>query len=106
MYLGRFYKTELDFILTQLGKRYLIVIGNTTCVCVESAVRDALFSDHSPVVLENCTAEPIGIHLPRNTTKRRFMLLNKHNLVGLQVQMNSLEHLNNIERPITETFDS
>jgi ureidoacrylate peracid hydrolase len=61
-----FYKTELDSILKDLGKRYLIVTGCTTSICVESTVRDAMFRDYSPIVLEDCTAEPIGHSLARS----------------------------------------
>ena len=61
-----FYKTELDSILKQLGKRYLIITGCTTSICVESTVRDAMFRDYSSIVLEDCTAEPIGYGLPRS----------------------------------------
>jgi ureidoacrylate peracid hydrolase len=36
------------------------VTGCTTSVCVESTVRDAMFRDYQCIVLEDCTAEPIG----------------------------------------------
>jgi ureidoacrylate peracid hydrolase len=55
-----FFQTELDSILTQLGVRQLIVTGCTTSVCVESTLRDAFFRDYSCILLEDCTAEPIG----------------------------------------------
>ena len=55
-----FFETELDDILNGLGARVLLVTGLTTSVCVESTVRDAMFRDYSCVVLEDCTAEPIG----------------------------------------------
>ena len=61
-----FYKTELDSILKQLDKRYLIITGCTTSICVESTVRDAMFRDYSSIVLEDCTAEPIGYGLSRS----------------------------------------
>lgn len=61
-----FYKTELDSILKRLDKRYLIITGCTTSICVESTVRDAMFRDYSSIVLEDCTAEPIGYGLPRS----------------------------------------
>jgi ureidoacrylate peracid hydrolase len=53
-----FYNTNLDSTLKKLGKKYLIVTGCTTGVCVESTVRDAMFRDYLSVVLEDCTAEP------------------------------------------------
>lgn len=61
-----FYMTELDSLLKQLDKRYLIITGCTTSICVESTVRDAMFRDYSSIVLEDCTAEPIGYGLPRS----------------------------------------
>jgi len=61
-----FYKTELDSILKQNKIKNLIITGCTTTICVESTVRDAMFRDYSSVVLEDCTAEPIGYGLPRS----------------------------------------
>lgn len=61
-----FYKTALDSILRQLGKKYLVFAGCTTSICVESTVRDASFRDYMSIVLEDCTAEPIGNGLPRS----------------------------------------
>ena len=57
-----FFETELDDVLRRLGAKYLIVTGCTTSICVESTVRDAMFRDYSCLVLEDCTAEPIGTH--------------------------------------------
>ena len=48
-----FYQTDLDSTLKALGKKYLIFVGCTTSVCVESTVRDAGFRDYFPVVLED-----------------------------------------------------
>jgi ureidoacrylate peracid hydrolase len=75
-----FYKTELDSLLKQLGKRYLIMTGCTTSICVESTVRDAMFRDYSSIVLEDCTAEPIGYGLPRSN--HEASLLNIQALFG------------------------
>jgi ureidoacrylate peracid hydrolase len=36
------------------------VTGCTTSVCVESTIRDAYSRDYSCILLEDCTAEPIG----------------------------------------------
>jgi ureidoacrylate peracid hydrolase len=60
-----FFETELDDVLKELGAKYLLVTGCTTSVCVESTVRDAMFRDYSCIVLEDCTAEPIGSGFPR-----------------------------------------
>lgn len=75
-----FYKTELDSILKQLDKRYLIITGCTTSICVESTVRDAMFRDYSSIVLEDCTAEPIGYSLPRSN--HEASLLSIQTLLG------------------------
>ena len=67
LYKGRFsgfYRTELDDLLKRRGIEALIVTGCTTSVCVESTVRDAMFRDYRCVVLEDCTAEPIGATAP------------------------------------------
>ena len=61
-----FYQTELDAILKALGITHLLVTGCTTSVCVESTIRDAMFRDYSPILLADCTAEPIGHDLPRS----------------------------------------
>jgi ureidoacrylate peracid hydrolase len=46
-----FYETDLGSRLKRAGTKYLIVIGCTTSVCVESTVRDSMFRDCSCVVL-------------------------------------------------------
>jgi ureidoacrylate peracid hydrolase len=40
----------------------LLVTGCTTSVCVDSTVQDATFRDYTCIVLEDCTAEPLGTH--------------------------------------------
>ncbi|MDQ3641442.1 MAG: cysteine hydrolase [Actinomycetota bacterium] len=57
---GGFYQTDLDAILGTLGVKSLIVTGCTTSNCVESTVREAMFRDHTCIVLEDCVAETIG----------------------------------------------
>jgi ureidoacrylate peracid hydrolase len=61
-----FFETDLDSTLKRLGIKYLIFTGCTTSICVESTVRDAMFRDYMPVVLADCTAEPLGNGLPRS----------------------------------------
>jgi ureidoacrylate peracid hydrolase len=61
-----FYETELDAALKSLEAKHLIFTGCTTSVCVESTIRDAMFRDYLPVLLADCTAEPIGSHFPRS----------------------------------------
>lgn len=55
-----FFETELDTLLRSLGATDLIFTGCTTSVCVESTLRDAMFRDYRCLLLEDCTAEPIG----------------------------------------------
>jgi ureidoacrylate peracid hydrolase len=84
-----FYKTNLDSTLKKLGKKYLIVTGCTTSVCVESTVRDAMFRDYLSVVLEDCTAEPRG-------TKEQTLNIIRNGQFGWV--SNSEEFLKAIER--------
>jgi ureidoacrylate peracid hydrolase len=70
-----FFETELDEILTRLNARYLIFTGCTTSVCVESTIRDAMFRNYSCVLLEDCTAEPIGNGLPRSNHEASLLVL-------------------------------
>jgi ureidoacrylate peracid hydrolase len=61
-----FYLTRLDEVLRHRGVDTLLVAGCTTSICVESTVRDAMFRDYRCVVLEDCTAEPIGANEARS----------------------------------------
>ena len=70
-----FYQTELDSILKRLGVKYLIFTGCTTSVCVESTIRDAMFRDYLPVLLADCTAEPIGYGLPRSNHEASLLTI-------------------------------
>lgn len=75
-----FFETELDDVLKALPAKYLIVTGCTTSICVESTVRDAMFRDYTCLVLEDCTAEPLGADLAR--TNHEASLLNIEMLLG------------------------
>jgi ureidoacrylate peracid hydrolase len=55
-----FHETELDLVLRGLSVKYLIVTGCTTSVCVETAIREAHARGYCCILLEDCTAEPIG----------------------------------------------
>jgi ureidoacrylate peracid hydrolase len=70
-----FYQTELDSVLKRLSAKCLVFTGCTTSVCVESTIRDATFRDYSPVLLEDCTAEPIGQGLPRSNHEASLLLI-------------------------------
>jgi ureidoacrylate peracid hydrolase len=60
-----FFETGLDATLKKLRVTSLIFTGCTTSICVESTLRDAFFRDYRCLLLEDCTAEPIGSDLPR-----------------------------------------
>ncbi len=72
-----FFETDLDDVLKVLGAKYLLVTGCTTSICVESTVRDAMFRDYSCVVLEDCTAEPIGAGLSRTNHDASLLVIEK-----------------------------
>ena len=61
-----FYQTELDASLKKIGAKYLIFTGVTTCICVDSTARDAMFRDYLCVLLRDCMSEPIGSNLSRS----------------------------------------
>lgn len=61
-----FFETGLDAVLKQLGIRHLIVTGCTTSICVDSTIRDAMYRDYLCILLEDCTAEPLGFGLARS----------------------------------------
>ena len=70
-----FFQTDLEVILKTLGIKYLVVTGCTTSVCVESTVRDAMFRDYSCLVMEDCSAEPIGQGLPRSNHEASLLVM-------------------------------
>ncbi len=70
-----FYKTELDSLLKNMGIKYLIFTGCTTSVCVESTVRDARFRNYTPIIFNDCTAEPVGHDLARSNHEASLFLM-------------------------------
>ena len=70
-----FYQTPLDSLLRNMGKKYLVIIGCTTSVCVESTVRDANFRGYLPIVLGDCTAEPVGNNLARSNHESSLTII-------------------------------
>lgn len=70
-----FFETELDQLLRSWGIRQLLVVGCTTSICVESTVRDAFFRDYQTVVLEDCTAEPLGSSKSRTNHEATLHLI-------------------------------
>ena len=75
-----FFETELHAVLQGLNATCLVVTGCTTSICVESTVRDAMFRDYTCLVLEDCTAEPLGSEHVR--TNHEASLLNIEALFG------------------------
>jgi ureidoacrylate peracid hydrolase len=75
-----FYETELNDMLKKLKAKHLIFTGCTTSVCVESTIRDAMFRDYLPVLLADCTGEPIGHHFQRSN--HEASLLSIETLLG------------------------
>ncbi len=70
-----FFETELDNVLKGLNAEYLIFTGCTTSVCVESTIRDAMFRNYSCVLLEDCTAEPVGSGFARTNHEASLLIL-------------------------------
>lgn len=75
-----FFETELDDHLRSIGAEQLIFTGCTTSVCVESTIRDAMFRDYRSVLLEDCTAEPMGGDEIRTNHDASLLLI--ENLLG------------------------
>ncbi len=59
-----FWATNLDLLLRSRDIRHLIFTGIASNVCVESTLRDALFLEYSPIMLEDATlhAGPRAVH--------------------------------------------
>jgi ureidoacrylate peracid hydrolase len=72
-----FFGTDLEIILKTLGVRNLVFTGCTTSVCVESTLRDAFFRDYRCVLLEDCTAEPIGSNTERTNYEATLLLIER-----------------------------
>jgi ureidoacrylate peracid hydrolase len=70
-----FYQTDLDSVLKKLGIKHLIFTGCTTSVCVDSTIRDAMFRDYQPILLADCTGEPIGYGLPRSNHEASLLTI-------------------------------
>jgi ureidoacrylate peracid hydrolase len=94
-----FYQTDLDPKLKGLGARYLIFTGCTTSVCVESTVRDAMFRDYSPLLLADCTGEPVAYGLPRSNHETSLLLIGT--MFGLGIQFGAIHQSSRITCPIS-----
>ena len=51
--------------------------GCTTSICVESTIRDAFFRDYHCMLLEDCTAEPMGASLSRSNHDATVLLVER-----------------------------
>ncbi|HTW89424.1 MAG TPA: cysteine hydrolase [Candidatus Binataceae bacterium] len=72
-----FFQTNLETTLRTLGCTNLIVTGCTTSVCVESTVRDAMFRDFRCLVVEDCTAEPVGFDTARSNHEASLLIIER-----------------------------
>jgi ureidoacrylate peracid hydrolase len=72
-----FYRTELDELLKAAQIEHLIVAGCTTSICVESTIRDAFSRGYHCIVLEDCTAEPMGADLSRSNHDATILLVER-----------------------------
>lgn len=70
-----FFETDLDEILKERAITSLVFTGCTTSVCVESTLRDAFFRDYQCLLLEDCTAEPIGGDLGRSNHEASVLVI-------------------------------
>jgi ureidoacrylate peracid hydrolase len=70
-----FYETDLDRLLRAAGIDTLIFTGATTSVCVESTLRDAFYRDYRCLLLNDCTAEPIGSQLSRGNHEASLLVI-------------------------------
>lgn len=72
-----FYGTDLDTVLKTIDAKTLVFTGCTTSVCVESTLRDAAFRDYACVLLEDCTAEPMGADFPRTNHDASLLVIER-----------------------------
>ncbi len=70
-----FYGTDLDSLLKGRGVKWLVVTGATTCICVESTIRDAMFRDYGCILLADCTGEPIGHQFSRSNHEASLLTI-------------------------------
>jgi ureidoacrylate peracid hydrolase len=85
-----FFQTDLECLLRSQGVRDIIFTGCTTSICVESTLRDAMFRDFRCLLLEDCTAEPIGAAADR--TNHEASLLSIETLFGWVATSTALLH--------------
>ena len=72
-----FFHTELEDLIRSLGVRDIVFTGCTTSICVESTLRDAMFRDFRCLLLEDCTAEPIGAAAERTNHEASLLVVER-----------------------------
>jgi ureidoacrylate peracid hydrolase len=70
-----FYGTDLDSVLKRSDVKWLVVVGLSTSVCVESTIRDAMFRDYSCLLLKDCAGEPVGHELARGNHEASLLIV-------------------------------
>jgi ureidoacrylate peracid hydrolase len=70
-----FFETELDAELRRRGIDTLVVTGCTTSICVDATIRDATYRDYRCLLLDDCTAEPLGAGLARSNHEATLLAL-------------------------------
>jgi ureidoacrylate peracid hydrolase len=70
-----FFQTGLEELLRSQAVRDIIFTGCTTSICVESTLRDAMFRDFRCLLLEDCTAEPIGAAAGRTNHEASLLVI-------------------------------
>lgn len=70
-----FFETPLHDLLQAAGIDTLLFVVATTSVCVESTFRDAMFRDYHCLLIEDCTAEPIGHGTARGNHDATLLVL-------------------------------
>lgn len=70
-----FFQTELEQLLRSRGVRDIVFTGCTTSICVESTLRDAMFRDFRCLLLEDCTAEPMGAGADRTNHEASLLVV-------------------------------
>lgn len=70
-----FFQTDLEELLRDLAVGDIVFTGCTTSVCVESTLRDAMFRDFRCLLLEDCTAEPIGAATDRTNHQASLLVV-------------------------------